>query len=139
MCLVTVQNKIIRAIFRKPKYDKKLKVNTTMSPLYKALDVLKLQDLYYYNLAILAHDYFHSGVIPDVFREKLDVFRTGSSHQTRNLGFNLNYNVPNLLNTYRKPTIACSMLWNRLSTELKQIKTKTNFKTKLKEFLMSKY
>ena len=137
--IATSQNKIIRAIFRKPKYDKKNKVHTSMSPLYKSLEVLKFQDLYYYNLAIFAHDYFNDAIIPIIFRNKLDVFRTDSYHNTRNFEMNLNYNVPNLLNTYRKPTIACSMMWNRLPNELKHIKAKPTFKLKLKQFFLSKY
>ena len=110
-----------------------------MSPLYKSLEVLKFQDLYYYNLAVFAHDYFNNAKIPEIFRNKLDAFRTDSSHYTRNFEMNLNYDVPNLLNTYRKPTVACSMIWNRLPNELKLIKAKPTFKLKLKQFFINKY
>ncbi len=51
------QNKVIRAIFRVPKYDKKTKTVTEMGPLYKRLQILKLHDLYYYNIALLCFNY----------------------------------------------------------------------------------
>ena len=55
--IVTIQNKVIRAIFRRPNYDKKA---NTGNPTYKELNALKLSDLYYYNLAILGHNFYHT-------------------------------------------------------------------------------
>ena len=98
---------------------KKKKLLTASSPLYKKLEVLKLQDLYYYNLAILAHDYFYSKNFPRSLTEKFDNIRSKSLHETRGRDRILNYQVPNLHNTYRKPTTACSMLWNSLPLEIK--------------------
>ena len=46
--LYYTQNKIIRAIVRKPKHDKQNNTYTSMSPIYKELNILKLYDLYYY-------------------------------------------------------------------------------------------
>ena len=137
--VVTAQNKILRSIFRKPKYDKKKKLQTASSPLYKKLEVLKFQDLYYYNLAILAHDYFYSNNFPSSLTEKFDNIRSKSLHETRGRDRILNYQVPNLHNTYRKPTTACSMLWNSLPLEIKNTSSKSSFKLKLKCFFIDKY
>ncbi len=55
--LARTQNKVIRAIQRKPNYDKKSKTQTSVTPLYKTLGILKFKDLYMYNLGIMAHDF----------------------------------------------------------------------------------
>ena len=63
--LSSTQNKIIRAVFRKPKFDKVSQTYTSNSPLYKELEVLKIYDLYYYNLACIAHDFFYDRYFPE--------------------------------------------------------------------------
>ena len=137
--IITSQNKIIRAIFRKPKFDKKTKTYTETEPLYVQLHVLKLQELYYYNLGILVHDYFNKAQFPELLTEQFDKFRTKQVHETRSMNMNLNYNVPNLINSYRKPTIAGAMFWNSLPNELKCTESKYSFKIKLKNYLLTKY
>ena len=102
----TVQNKIIRSIFRKPRYNKETKSHTKMLPLYSQLNVLKIQELYYYNLGMLAYDYFNSPTFPDLLKEKFDKFRVDSTHATRSQGMNLNYTIPDSFKTYRNPCIA---------------------------------
>ena len=128
--IITVQNKIIRAIFRKPKFDKKQKTYsyTETSPLYKELFVLKIKDLYFYNLAILAHDYFNNVNFPTKLHENFTSHATNTDRQTRSLHYNLSYDKPRTLKTYRKPTIASTMFWNSLPTEIKSIKPKSTFK-----------
>ena len=54
--LAYTQKKIVRAIFRKPNFNKDNHSYASNTSLYK---ILKLYDLYYFNLACLAHDYFH--------------------------------------------------------------------------------
>ena len=63
---------IIWAIFRKPRYNKDTRTHTSMAPLYKELNVLKLCDLYYCYLAMLVHDYFHSDTLPEKLALKLN-------------------------------------------------------------------
>ena len=62
--LVKAQNKVLWAVFRKRKYNKADKTNTPSSPLFKELKVLKLYDLYCYNLALLCFDYYHNPNFP---------------------------------------------------------------------------
>ena len=137
--VITAQNKVVRAIFRKPKYDRNQKQYTRTSPLYSQLDVLRIQELYYYNLGILVHDYFYKQTFPEILRDQFDSFRIEKPQVTRSMNLNLNYNKPNYIKTYRKPTIAGSMFWNSLPNDLKCIKSKNTFKNKLKRFLIAKY
>ena len=76
--LVKTQNKIIRAIFRKPNYNKTTKSNTNVTELYSKLGVLKLQELYYYHLGILAHDFFNNPHFPTLLKEKFKSFLPNS-------------------------------------------------------------
>ena len=133
-----VQNKIIRAIFGKCKYNKKTKTNTQTSPLYKELGVLKFHDLYYYNLAIHVHNYFNNNTFPAAMIEKFETL-IGEPRDSRNLGKNLIYKVPNLTSTYRKPSIAGSIYWNKLPMDLKKIRSIKKFKDKLKRHLINSY
>ena len=137
--IITAQNKIIRAIFRKPKYDRVTHEYTKMTPLYAQLNVLRLQELYYYNLGVLVHDYFHKATFPELLKEEFDTFRNENSQNTRSMSMNLNYKVPNYINSYRKPTIAGSMFWNSLPNDLKCISSKNLFKIKLKTHLLTRY
>ena len=137
--IITAHNKVIRALLRKPKYNKKTKTYTKMSPLFAELNVLKLQELYYYNLGLLVHDYFYNPIFPDMLREQFDAFRTDNSQSTRSKNLNLNYKVPNHIATYRKPTIAGSMFWNSLPNHIKSTAAKSAYKKKLKDFLISRY
>jgi len=137
--IVTVQNKIIRAIFRKPKYDRSNNQYTEMSPLYTQLNVLKVHELYYYNLGVLVHDYFNKSTFPELLKEQFDTFRSDKPQNTRSSSMNLNYKVPNYITTYRKPTIAGSMFWNSLPNDIKCIADKKSFKNKLKCHLLKRY
>ena len=133
------QNKVLRAIFGKPKYDKKNKIHTDMSPLYKELKVLKLHDLYYYNLSLLCFDYHNTNGSPD----KIDDFFTKkdeiNTKTTRASAHDFYYKPPRVLSSYRKPSLVGSAFWNALPSELKVIKSKNSFKMKLKKYFIDKY
>ena len=131
--------KVIRAIFRKPKYDKKTKSYTESSPLYKTLKVFKLPDLYYYNLALLVHDYFYNPNMPVEISEKFSQILPSTQYKTRSDGLNLVYAMPNKNKTYKKPTIAGVMYWNRLPLDLRKIDSKPLFKNKLKDYIIESY
>ncbi len=137
--LVRTQNKIIRAIFRKPKFDKKTQTHVSVTPLYKSLGILKLKDLYLYNLAIMAHDFFYNNCLPDSLADKFDRKCDATQSNTRSAPLDLYYRTPKLSYTYRKPTIAASAFWNYLPTTLRSIKARNTFKIELKKFLISSY
>ena len=135
-----IQNMIIRAIFRKPRYNKDTRTNTSMAPLYKELNALKLCDLYYYNLAMLGHDYFHSNTLPEKLALKLNrQYNAVTDRTTRNSKLNLQYKTPSNNLMQRRPTTAISAYWNFLPAEIKSCKSKSTFKVKMKKFLLSAY
>ena len=137
--LCNVQNKIIRAIFRKPKFDKISQTYTRNTPLYRELEVLRLYDLYYFNLACIAHEYFHVGDLPEAVAENFVKKSHICSLNTRNNAIDLHYKTPKLVSSYKKPSIAATMIWNTLPVEIRIIPGKTKFKTKLKEYYIEKY
>ena len=140
--IATAQNKIVRAIVRKPKYNKNEGTYTCTSKLYKDLGFLKLNDLYYFNLALLAHKFVHHKSdlptsIRDKFKLKADV--TVLSSRTRTCNLDLYYELPNNLGTYRKPTLAAAIYWNKLPIDLKSTESYNSFKKKLKNLLIERY
>ena len=137
--IITAQNKVIRAIFKKTKFSKKYNAYTESSPLYKELNVLKIKDLYLFNLALLVHDYFNNPNFPETLSETFKTQESKSSIETRSLNYNLTYNKPRTFKSYRKPSIASTMFWNSLPTEIKNTKSKGKFKIKLKQYLIEQY
>ena len=134
------QNKVIRAIFRKPKLNKSTKMYTSNSPLYKELEVLKINDLYYHNLASIAHDYFYDRDLPEKIAENFTKkSEINLSSETRNSQIDLYYKTPKLVSSYRKPSIASTMLWNTIPSEIRKISSKKKFRSKLKENFLTKY
>ena len=111
-----------------------------MALLYKELNVLKLCDLYYYNLAMLGHDYFHSNTLPEKLALKLNQqYNAETDRTTRNSVLNLQYKKPSSNLMQRRPTTAISAYWNFLHAEIKSCKSKSTFKVKMKKFLLAAY
>lgn len=134
--IVTTQNKIVRAICRKPKFNKKTKTYTKSAPLYKELNILRLKELYFYNLGILVYEHYHNPDFPELIAEKFKSHN--STKNTRSNNLNLHYEVPKYLSTYCKPSIAGIMFWNSLPNDMKNTQSKNYFKTLLKQYLINK-
>lgn len=134
--IISVQNKIIRAICRKPKFDKNTQTYTKSTPLYNQLKVLRLKELYLYNLGILVYEYYYNNDSPKLITEKFKKQNTPQNTRSNNL--NLNYDVPKYIKSYGKPSIAGSILWNSLPNDIKMIDKKNTFKQKLKSYLLDK-
>ena len=117
---------------------KKIK-NTPSSPLYKELDVLKLCDLYYYNLATTAHEFYYGQCLPSKINDKYVKKENITQVKTRHNELELYYQIPSLMTTYKKPTLISAALWNTLPTEIRCIETKNAFKRKLKRYFTDKY
>ena len=130
-------NKIVRAITRKPRFDKKTGCNTPSKPLYQELEILTLNNLYYYNLGILAHSFYYNHPLPEKITENLVRKSSVSSKRTKNNEFDLYYAVPTKDATFRKPTLACAVFWNKLPTDIKSTSSKTSFQNKLKFYLIN--
>ena len=129
----------MRAIFRKRKFDKFTKTNTPSSPLYKELKVLKIYDLYCYNLAILCFEYHHNKNIPDKIGSLFTLRDNISQRVTREHKLNFHYTKVRLVSTQKKPSLAGPAFWNSLPDEMKNITSKNKFKSVLKEYLIRKY
>ena len=137
--LVVTQNKILRAIFQVSKYDKNSKKYTEMLPLYKKLDVLKLEDLYRYNLGILCHNSINSLKTPDRIKDLFNLRIDIITRNTRTGDMDLYYETPKLTSTLKKPSLAGAALWNSLPENIKSIKSHTTFKAELKIHLSRNY
>ena len=134
----STQNKIIRAIFGKRLKNKNNSEFTSSSPLYKKLNVLKFHDLYYYNLSLLAFNFFHNDLCPDAIKTRFTL-QNSQKYDLKNKNDEpLTYSVPKLDKTYRKPIIAASLMWNKIPADIKSL-SKNKFKNELKKFLMKKY
>ena len=136
MPIKVVQNKVLRAIYGKSLKNKVNDEYTQSSPLYKDFEVLKFHDLYYFNLGVLAYEFFNSEHYPEAIKEKF----TPQQHEQYNLRntLNLTYNVPQLIKSYKKPTIAATLMWNKIPKEIKVL-SKKKFKVALKKFFIDTY
>ena len=110
-----------------------------MSTLYKELKVLKLHDLYYYNLCLLCFEYYGTSGSPDkihsLFTRKDEI----NQISTRSSNRDFYYKPPRLLSTYKRPSLAGAAYWNTLPSELKETKSINTFKMKLKKYFISNY
>ena len=162
------QNKVIRAIFRLPRYDKKSRTYTDMSPLYKKLGVLKLKDLYWYNMCLLCFNYLNDRHFPmklgNHFQKKSEISSRNSRTSDSVVGNvitnkiitgdisecniitddkltnnDLYFKPTNLVSTFKKPSISGSAFWNNLPLDIKETKKINSFKDKLHNYLINKY
>ena len=137
--LVVAQNKVLRAIYRKPNYNKAEKTYTSVTSLYKNFKALKLNDIYYYNLAILAHNYFYGNNMPEKLAEKFTKKSEITDMTTRQVNLDMYYKLPRLISTFKKPSIASLALWNILPAEIRKQSKLKIFKNKLKAYFLDKY
>ena len=88
--------------------------------------------LYYFNLACIAHEYFHA--------ENFVKISHICSLNTRNNAIYLHFNkTPKLVSSYKKPSIAATMIWNTLPVEIRMIKGKSNLRPNLRNITSNMY
>lgn len=133
------QNKVIRAIFRVPKFDRINKVSTEMKPLYKKLQVLRIHDLYYYNLGLLCFNYLKVDEFPAKLSQYFTMKDDINVRATRSSEFDLYYQPPRLRSSYRRPSLCGAAFWNTLPDNIKSIKSLNVFKHNLKKYFIDKY
>ena len=97
------QNKIIRSILRQPRFNKTTQLYTEMSPLYKKLDVLKIRDLYWYNMGIICYEYFNNSEFPSKLKSKFCTRADNMARSSRSDKNNLDFRPPKLVGTYKNP------------------------------------
>ena len=133
------QNKVIRAIFRLPKFDRTTQTFTEMSPLYKKLEVLKLKDLYWFNIGINCYDYFYNKEFPAKLNRKFCKKNDMYPRNTRAYKHDLYFKPPKLVGSYKQPSICGSAFWNSLPAEIKDSKSINIFKNGLRQYFLDNY
>ena len=137
--LVITQNKILRAILQVAKYDKNQNKYNATSPLYKQLGVLKLEDLYRYNLGILCHNSLYNHNSPVSMKERFTLRKDVVNKNTRTDDMDLYYQTTKFSKTQQKPSLAGAIFWNSLPALIKNIKSNSRFKLELKIYLSKNY
>ena len=135
----TVHNKAVRALVCARKRD-------PLSKIFRELRLLKLIDIYYYNLGIFAYQTFTSGC-PHFFDNYAISHNKHARYVTRsteNTVFDFTsdpifYNQPHLQKTLQSIKFSAAALWNKLPLTLKQLINVTTFKSQLKAWLMKDY
>ncbi len=135
--LNTIHNKAIRALVCARKLD-------PLSSIYRDLNILKLVDLYYFNLGIFVYETF-TGKAPDCFNNYIDSLpppHATRSTQSDSFDFRfdqLYYNQPNLQKTLSSIKIAGSALWNKLPKDIKSSSSLCCFKKRLRDWFCTNY
>ena len=135
----TVHNKAVRALVCARKRD-------PLSKIFRELKLLKLTDIYYYNLGVFAYQTFTNGCphFFDNYAISHNIPVRYITRSTKNTAFEFTsdpifYNQPHLQKTLQSIKFAAAALWNKLPIILKQLKNVTTFKSQLKGWLTKNY
>ena len=135
----TVHNKAVRALVCARKRD-------PLSKIFRELRLLKLIDIYYYNLGIFAYQTFTSGCphFFDNYAISHNKHARYITRSTKNTAFDFTsdpifYNQPHLQKTLQSIKFSAASLWNKLPLTLKQLINVTTFKSQLKAWLTKDY
>ena len=129
--LLILQKKALRLITFS-KYDEH------SNPLFKSLEILKIQDLAKYHIAILMYK-FHNSLLPPTFSSFFTQSSNIHNHNTRSSS-KQSYFLPSARTNYGKYNIRFQgpMVWNSIDNLIKST-TLRQFKTKLKEKYVNVY
>ena len=139
--LNTVHNKSVKALVCARKRD-------PLSNIFRELNLLKLVDIYYYNLGTFAYDTFVENspkysINYPISHNRIPNTITRSRSKTPNaFDFtcgNIFYKQPKSKKTLNSISYAAAALWNKLPLALKQSKTTQNFKKNSKNWLTNDY
>ena len=118
--LILLQKRLIRILSDARYYD-------TTTPLFYKMGILKLEDLYKFNVLLQTRKRISSGA-----------FETYHSLNTRNR----HLAVPEfqrLSRTQQSCNFIGPKLWNELSSEIRNAKNLSSFKSKLRKYFISQY
>ena len=117
-----------------------------LSKIFRELKLLKLIDIYYYNLGVFAYQTFTNGCphFFDNYTISHNIPARYITRSTKNTAFEFTpdpifYNQPHLQKTLQFIKFAAAALWNKLPITLKQLKNITTFKSQLKGWLTKDY
>jgi len=116
--LSVLQNNILR-IMTFTKY------RCHLTPLYKNLKILKMNDIYQFELAKFMHK-FHHGKLPEIYKEYFQETSSVHSYQTRFANME-NYFTHRVSSNAGKKSISCRgvSLWNKVELNLKAVPLST--------------
>lgn len=118
--LFILQKRMIRNILDASKLQ-------SSDPLFKRLGILKLKDIYFFQILIFAHKYFYD-----------DKFHVQHNFNTRNRNFAAPI-FQRLTLTQQSFSYAGPSNWNKLPLYLRSIQSLYVFKKKLKQYFIDKY
>ena len=129
--LEKLQNKALRIIFKTPLRD-------PITPLYRRSEILKLNDLFDFEVAKLMHQIIHKKS-PNNFESYFTYSSNISAYSTRQKSVNLLF-LPRFHTSRTQRSIKCigSKIWNSIPYDIR-ILPFTKFKFSYKFHLLSKY
>ena len=117
-----------------------------LSKIFREHRLLKLIDIYYFNLGVFAYQTFTNGRphFFDNYAISLNKPARYIIRSTRNTMFDFTtdpifYNQPHLQKTLQSIKFAAAALWNKLPITLKQLNNVATFKYQLKAWLTKDY
>jgi len=128
---MVLNNKILRIL-----QQQNIRVHTV--ELYKNYNTLPIPELHKYQLLVLVHKFVHhNDKLPPAFANYFMLNRNVHSYNTRK---NHDLHLQNLQTTVGKKIIKfkASQLWNQLLNEIKEIKSESLFKSRIKVYLYNK-
>jgi len=129
--LTVLNNKILRIL-----QQQKIRVYTV--ELYKNYNTLPIPELHKYQLLMLVHKFvYHNDKLPPAFANYFMLNRNVHGYNIRK---NHDLYLQNLQTTVGKKItkFKASQLWNQLPNEIKEIKSESLYKSRIKVYLYSK-
>ena len=132
--IVSIQKRAIRTV-------SKSYTNSHTEPRMKKLDILKLEDLYSHQCTALIHDSIHHRA-PKAIKNLLSIGTETTSINLRSHQSDpFHIRIPTTKTKIGTNSFFCKgpRLWNNLSKETQEIKSRSSFKTKSKKLLLEQY
>ena len=109
------------------------------NPFFIEFEILKFHDLVKYNNALFVF-HFHQGNLPEVFDNFLTPVNLQHNYRTR-LASRSSFTLPKARTNYGKFSIrfAGAQIWNSIDENIKKTTSISNFKIKMKKFLLNFY
>ena len=130
---MSMQNKILQILQFK-------NIRTNINKLYKEFDILKLKDLYKFNICCIVHKFIHfPNMLPDAVSE---MFCTNAEVHNYHTRYKRDiHSLKTKTKSYGEKTVSCQRrtCWNTLPNNLKKNMSGSQFKNKLKLHFLNNY
>ena len=131
--LIKLNNKLLRILQHKP-------ITTPVFELYKSYDTLPIPLLHKQQLLLFAHKFIHHPkLLPEVFiNNKFFTFNEEIHNYETRTKTNIHLYHSNTTSGLRTIKHKAAVLWNELPPSIQNIKSISNFKKKIKMYLLTK-